>query len=166
MPLQKIVGIAACDPKGVMGKEGNLPWHSPEELKHFSETILHHPIIMGSRTFLSLPDSYFDRRMAIVFTRQKPPIHQKSTLFFVSSLIAFFALELPSTELYLIGGAQMYTLFLKENLLSEFILTRFKDHYDGETFFPLSLLESWPTLKIQETNTFNIHRYFNLSIRN
>jgi dihydrofolate reductase len=161
MIFEKISGIAACDPRGVIGRNGKLPWHCPEDLKHFSDTIFSYPIIMGYKTFLSLPASYLEERTVIDFTRQKFSSYEKSRFFFVSSLAEFFALEGVFKELYVIGGAQIYELFFKQNLMKEFILTRMKSFYDGDTFFPLSSLQNWPCFRSQETDLFSVERYFN-----
>ncbi len=161
---KKIVGIAACDPHGIMGKDGKLPWHCAEDLKHFADATRGHPLVMGYQTFLALPPSYFDRRLAIVFSRRKisPPINPH--LIFVSSLADFLALEQTLPEgcpLYVIGGAQIYTLFLQENLIAEFILTLLTDAYAGDTLFPLQLLTSWPSIEVRKTPAFAIRHYFN-----
>ncbi len=159
MIFERILGIAACDPRGVMGKNGGLPWHCPEELKHFSETTLHMPVIVGHRTFLSLSARYLESRTTIVFSHKKPISPQSSNRLFVSSLAEFFALDRTFKDLYVIGGAQIYTLFLKENLIDEFILTKMKAAYEGDTFFPLALLASWSSTRIRETDAFAIERY-------
>lgn len=160
MIFKRILGIAACDPKGVMGRNGKLPWHYPEDLKHFLYTVCASPIIMGYQTFLSLPARYFDQRMGIVFSRREFLPDKNLNLLFVSSLSEFLALEGVFKDLYVIGGSQIYSLFLKENLLTEFILTRFKSYHEGDTFFHLSLLDGWLNFKIQENCDFCIHQYF------
>lgn len=161
MIFEKILGIAACDPQGVIGKEGELPWHCPEEVKHFSETTSGSPMIIGYRTFTSLPVHYFKDRTTIVFTHQKDISNGNLNIIFVSSLDDFFAIQKVFKALYVVGGGEIYRLFLEENLISEFILTKMKNQYEGDTFFPLSLLNNWPALEIAETTTFTIHRYFN-----
>lgn len=142
-----------------MGKEGKLPWHCPEDLKHFAETTFDYPMIMGYRTFLSLPTRYLDNRDVIVFSRRKHPAIPN--VIFVSSLSEFLDLQHEFGGMYVIGGAQIYTLFLQENLIEEFILTQMKEAYEGDTFFPLSLLEGWGNDKIKESDCFTIYRYFN-----
>lgn len=159
MRYKKILGIAACDPKGVIGKNGKLPWNDPEELRHFSTTIGNSPLIMGHRTFLSLPARYFANRFVIVFSRQQGRMDENPNLIFVASLSEFLALEKTFDELYVIGGAQMYTLFLQENLIQEFILTRLKGLHEGDTFFPLALLRGWSKVLIRETETFSVYGY-------
>ncbi len=155
-----MIGIAACDPNGVMGENGKLPWHCPEELQHFADTTRGHPMIMGYRTFLTLPAHYFTDRKTIIFTHNKPVQHNPHQ-HFVSSLEEFLALKLPTEKLYVIGGAQIYTLFLEANLISEFILTKMTHTYNGDTFFPLSLLKGWEEQTIRKTPLFTIYRYFN-----
>jgi dihydrofolate reductase len=161
MIFEKILGIAACDLKGVIGKNGKLPWHYPEDLKHFSDTTFGSPMIMGYSTFLSLPSHYFDERVTIVFTRQKRQFNQNLNIIFISSITEFLALERSFKDLYVIGGAEIFNLFLKENLIEEFILTKLKNLYEGDSFFPLPLLNDWSHLKIRETSVFSIYRYFN-----
>ena len=157
--FNRILGIGACDEAGVIGKNGRLPWRSPEDLKHFFDTICEAPVIMGRKTFLSMPSRYFEKRTAIIFTRCSSQFNSSRNLIFISSLKEFFSIDRQFHDLYVIGGAQIYSLFLKENLIQEFLLTRIKNLHEGDTFFPLSLLEGWRCCKIRETNALSIHRY-------
>src|SRR5579863_7485009 len=123
MIFDQIIGMGACDPKGIMGTRGKLPWHYPEELRHFSQTIADHPVIVGRKTFQSMPSHYFERRTTIIFTHHKPS-EAPSNQLFVSSMEEFFSLPQTFQDLYLIGGAQIYTLFFQHKLIKEFILTK------------------------------------------
>jgi dihydrofolate reductase len=161
MSFEKIIGIGASDLQGVMGQEGTLPWHYPEDLKYFAETTQNHPLVMGYQTFLSLPRHYFEQRQVIVFTRKKELNDKNSSIIFVHTITDFLAIKNEFKELYVAGGAQIYTLFFRENLIDEFILTTFKRSYEGDTYFPLSLLNGWASLVIRETDELSIYRYFN-----
>lgn len=158
MKWHKIIGIAACDPQGVMGKNGHLPWHCPEELRHFSSTIDRFPLVMGYKTFLSMPTHYFEGRTTIIFSRHKhtPTFPGQQ---FVSSLPEFLSVEGAFSTLYVIGGAQIYRLFFEAKLMTSFLLTRMKRSYDGDTFFPLSLLNSWKETTLRDTPEFTIYKY-------
>ena len=158
MIFEKIVGIAACDPRGVMGIEGKLPWHSPEELAHFAKTIGASSLIMGYKTFLSLPKHYMKGRTTIIFTKQQR-VSTFTNQRFVTSLHDFFHLPDVFQTLYLIGGAQIFHLFFQENLINEFLLTKFRQEYEGDTFFPLSFLKGWHEYLVQKNALFTIHRY-------
>jgi dihydrofolate reductase len=68
------VGLVwAQTPDGVIGKDGDMPWHLPEDLKHFNRLTMGHPVVMGRKTWLSFPDKFrpLPGRTNIVITRQK-----------------------------------------------------------------------------------------------
>lgn len=158
--MKKVYGLIACDPNGVMGKQGTLPWHIPDELAHFAQTIQNFPLIMGHLTYLSMPSRYFKERISIIFSRQKlQPAYPDQ--YFVTSLAECRALieSLSHDKFFVIGGAQIISLFLQNHLIDEFLLTILKNKYEGDTFFPLTLLNGWKEDTIRETSSFTIHRY-------
>jgi len=157
----KILAIAACDPNGVIGKNQRLPWHDQEELVHFQTTIQNTPLIMGYKTYLSLPSKYFTQRVCIIFTRLHRPKKNDRHLIFVSSLKEFLSLDLKLDRVFVVGGALIYQLFLEENLIEELILTKMKSMYDGDTFFPLSSISHWENDLIKENDNFSVYRYIN-----
>ena len=69
----KVYLVAAVAANGVIGRLGRLPWHIPEELKHFKQLTLGHPVIMGRRTWESLPKKPLPGRENIVVTRTIDP---------------------------------------------------------------------------------------------
>lgn len=157
----KIFAIAACDPNGVIGKNQQLPWHDKEELLHFETTIQNAPLIMGYKTYLSLPSKYFTQRVCMIFTRLHRPKKNGPYLTFVSSIEEFLSLDLKISRAFVIGGASIYKLFLEENLIEELILTKMKSVYDGDTFFPFSILNNWEHELIKESHNFNVYRHSN-----
>ena len=161
MMYDKILGIAACDPQGIMGKKGRLPWHYPLEIQHFRETIGASPLIMGHATFLTLPAHYFEGRTTIIFSRAKHQPKHPHHQYFVSSLEEFHALKGNYQTLYVIGGAQVFRLFLEANLIEACILTKLIHSFDGDTLFPLPLLNGWKEQILKTTADFAIFRYTN-----
>ena len=109
-------GIVAIDPRGVMGASGKLPWSYPEDLRFFAETIQHHPIIMGRKTWESLPDKYKCGRTVVVFSQK----HRLSQGVWISSLAEYEKLSLDSP--FLIGGAELFDYFFQQNLLNQILL--------------------------------------------
>ncbi len=161
MFLKRICAIAACDAKGTIGKEGKLPWHSPEDLRHFSDVTRGQVMIMGRNTFESLPKRHLEGGVGIVFTRQAPLLRSEFHLHFVSSLEQLFGL-MPLFEgrsCYLIGGAQMYKFFLEQDLIAELLLTQFHGVYEGDIFFPLGQIAGWSRTLLREEKEFTICRY-------
>jgi dihydrofolate reductase len=161
MDFNRIYAIAACDPQGVLGRAGKLPWHCPEDLQHFSKTTCNHIVVMGFHTFLNFPKGYFKERLGIVLSRQHHP--NENNVIFVKSLEEFLGLKyLPEDkDIFIIGGAQIYSLFLQANLIRKVILTELKQSYEGDTIFPLSLIHAWPHQKIQEHALFCVYHYLN-----
>jgi dihydrofolate reductase len=158
-----ITGLMACTEKGVIGFKGNVPWRYPDELKHFQEITHNQIIIMGRKTFEEMSKlSLLSNRESIVFTRNYS-LYSTPTAYnitFVSSLEQFFNLQLTNKKnIYMIGGREIAELFLKNNLLNTFLLTRLHKEYDGDTYFPLSLIEKWNITIITTNKNYTIYQY-------
>ncbi len=67
----KIIGIMAVDPNGVIGINNDLPWRYPSEFKHFCQVTDKQVIVMGRKTFETVPQSILKNRTPIVFSRNK-----------------------------------------------------------------------------------------------
>lgn len=162
MDNRKIIGLIACDPRGIIGKKGVLPWSYPEELEHFRKTTFGQVMIMGHKTFQSIPQATLKGRFNIVFSRHpKKTSELDDNIIFVSSLDDFLALSnIPAgKEIFMIGGAEIAKLFLTADLLGEFLLTKIHDVYEGDTIFPLSLLQDWSYKAIRKEMNFTIYKY-------
>ncbi len=143
MKFPPFIAIAACDPNGVIGREGALPWHCPADLKHFRDTTLGHVLVMGHRTFRE-----FDGRTNILFTNfaeleQKYALHQ----------------EWWDRKNYVIGGAKTFVRFFEMQLIQYALITHMKRCYEGNTLLPLQLLEGWPSELLKETEEFRLVKY-------
>ncbi len=117
-------------------------------------------MIMGRRTFELLPKRHLEGGVGIVFTRQRSTFKSELHLHFVNSLDQLFDLA-PLVEgrgCYLIGGSQMYNLFLEKNLIDELILTQFHGIYEGEICFPLQQIRDWPRSTLRREEEFTIYR--------
>lgn len=162
---RQIIGIMACDPRGVIGKNGKLPWFYHKELEHFRNTTYGQIIIMGSKTFLDVPKDVLQNCFNIVLSQKlnKTSAPLLPSTLFIQSLQEFLSIDyLPKDkQLYVIGGAKIVRLFLENNLIEEFLLTKISKTYEGDTFFPLDLLKNWPYIKVSEYPDFTIYKYFN-----
>jgi len=161
---QEIIGLLACDPRGLIGNQGKLPWSYPQELDYFRRTTYQQMMIMGRKTFESTPPNILKDRLNIVFSRKKrSPWSIQNNIIFVSSLESFLNLKVGSTYkvAYMIGGAEIAELFLAEGLLSEFLLTKIHQYHQGDTFFSLEFLESWSQELLCTEKDFSIYRYKN-----
>lgn len=126
---------------GVIGKQGQLPWHLPEDLAHFKRTTLGQPVVMGRVTWESLPEKFrpLPGRSNVVVSRQTSFSAAGAQL--ASSLEAAMALFPPTEIIWLIGGAQLYAKGL--SLASQIVVTEIDADYEGDAFAPLISSNDW-----------------------
>ena len=125
---------------GVIGRNNSLPWHLPEDLAHFKATTLGQPVIMGRKTWDSLPVKFrpLPGRMNMVVTRQTD--WQSDGAHVVHSVDE--ALQACPTEAqpWVIGGAELYRLAMP--LATRVVVTEIDADYEGDAFAP-ELDASW-----------------------
>lgn len=150
----RITGIMACDPNGLIGNNGSMPWKNEEETKHFRSITQGHTLIMGNNTFKS---SNWNTSRNIVFSRN-PKAREGNTMF-IKSIEAFLNLNIPKNEkIFMIGGAQIADLFLRNQLISDFLLTKMKKKYTGDAFLDLNLLQNWRSSVFIEHEEYTVYR--------
>lgn len=167
MEDRRVIGIMACDPSGIIGAEGGLPWQFASEMQHFLKVVSGGILIMGRKTFESLPQSLKDSHRCIVFSRNRGARRSKSSVVFISSLQEFKRLEiLQQSKLFMIGGAEIAHLFLQNNLISEFILTIMSKEYLGDTKLDLNLLQDWAKDTLSSCDDYTVYRYVPILYKN
>jgi len=162
--------IVAVAENGVIGKDNDLIWHLPKDMRFFKETTLGHHVIMGRKNFESIPHKYrpLPDRTNIVITRQSGYKAEGSIV--VNSVEA--ALDIAKnngdTEPFIIGGGQIYKLALEANLVDKIYLTKINHPFDGDTFFP-ELGNDWKLINSISNKSDEKHKYnfdFNTFIKN
>ena len=129
-----IIGIAAVDRKGAIGKGGKLPWHYSSDMKFFRETTTGHAVVMGRKTWVTLGKP-LKNRLNIVLSRD-PSIEPQESLLVLSDIDSVISLNNSlTTDLFVIGGAQIYTAFLPH--IEKWIITEVPLTVSGaDTFMP------------------------------
>jgi dihydrofolate reductase len=130
--------IVAWARNGVIGRGGALPWHLPEDLRHFKRTTLGHPIVMGRKTWDSIGRPLPGRR-SIVVTRN--PHWSAAGAERAESLAQALAMCEGATEVFVIGGAELFALALP--LAQRLFVTRIDADFEGTTRFPPIDLAAW-----------------------
>jgi dihydrofolate reductase len=130
--------VVAVSKNGVIGRDGGLPWHISSDLKRFKEITMGKPVIMGRKTWESLPKKPLPGRRNIVLTRTSHAIGEGSET--VSSPKEALALVDGAEEVCVIGGGEIYRQFL--SLAHRIYLTEVDLAVDGDTQFP-TLDASW-----------------------
>lgn len=138
MSAPELVIIAAVARSGVIGKNNRLPWHLPEDLRHFKACTLGHPVLMGRRTWDSLGRPLPGRRN-LVISRQ--PDFAAAGAEVWPGLQQAIAACSDASRVFLIGGAELYRLGLP--LASEMLLTEVDLEVDGDAHFPPWAPEQW-----------------------
>ena len=133
MDAARLVVIAAVARDGIIGADNRLPWHLPEDLRHFKELTTGRTVVMGRRTWESLPDRFrpLPGRRNIVVTRNAGYPAEGATI--VSSLPAALAAA-GAGETFIIGGAQLYAAALP--LADRLELTEIDAAFPGDARFP------------------------------
>jgi len=131
MKLHLIFARAA---NGVIGHNNTLPWHLPEDMAHFKRTTLGCPVIMGRKTWDSLPPRFrpLPGRLNVVVTRQAD--WQAAGALCAHSLPEAMALCPPDSDAWVIGGAEIYAQALP--LASTAVVTDIEATYDGDAYAP------------------------------
>ena len=127
----EIVLIVARGDNGVIGNKGTLPWHIPEDLKHFKKLTMGKPMIMGRKTFESLP-ALLPGRRHIVITRDAG--WRKEGAEVAHDAEAAIAAAGDAPEITVIGGADIFGMFLP--LAKRIELTEVHRSPDGDTKMP------------------------------
>jgi len=133
-PDIQLIAIAAMASNRVIGRDGTLPWHLPEDLKFFKKTTAGHPVLMGRKTFESIVAALgkpLPNRRNIVLSSTLAPQEGIEVIPHLASLSQLSALTSP---VYLIGGAQLYEALLP--VCDELLLTWIDQPYEGDAFFP------------------------------
>lgn len=132
--------IVAAGADNAIGRNGIMPWHLPEDLKHFKETTMGAPVIMGRKTWLSLPKAPLPGRLNIVLSRN-PDFNPERALLSDSPQKAIELAGNMKTA-FVIGGETIYRTFLP--YCRKIYLTRIDMLTpDADTRFPELLPEEW-----------------------
>lgn len=134
----RIALVAAVADNGVIGRGGGLPWHLPDDLKHFKAVTLGKPVLMGRRTFESIGRPLPGRRN-LVLTRGTPALPAGAQA--VASIESALALVADAAELCVIGGATVFARLLP--LAQRMYLTRVHGEVEGEVHFPPWDVHQW-----------------------
>jgi dihydrofolate reductase len=134
MPRPALSLISAVARNGAIGRDNALLWSDPEDLRHFRRVTLGHPVIMGRKTWDSLPPRFRPlpgRRNLVVTRRSGWSAPGAET---AASLDAALALLDGTPRAFVIGGGQLYALALPQ--ADELVLTEIDADFVGDTFFP------------------------------
>jgi dihydrofolate reductase len=129
---------AAVAANGIIGAGGKLPWHIPEELKHFKRLTMGHPIIMGRRTWESLKGPLPGRENIVVTSK---PAYEAPGAAVAKSLEGAIAMCAGEPVAFVIGGTRLFEESLP--IADAMVLTEIQRDYAGDTSFPAWDRSQW-----------------------
>ncbi len=149
--------VVAAATNNAIGKEGVMPWHLPNDMKHFKNVTWGMPVIMGRKTFESLGKALTGRKN-IVITRQQDWVPENAVV--VKSLedALFVAGETDANEVMVIGGGEIYRAYFEK--ARRIYMTRVEASPDADTYFPEIDPKQWRLMsqrnhEADEKNAFN-----------
>ncbi|KAA6302329.1 MAG: Dihydrofolate reductase type 3 [Candidatus Ordinivivax streblomastigis] len=132
--------IVAIGKNNEIGKDNAMLCHLPADLKHFKEVTSGHPVIMGRKTFESLPKGPLPNRRNIVISRNKELRIEGAEVY--PSLDYALLKLMDEEEIFIIGGAQIYTQILPD--ADKLYLTKIQAEFpEADTFFPAIHYREW-----------------------
>lgn len=146
--------IAAIAKNNALGKDNQLIWHLPADLKRFKKVTLNHHIIMGRKTYESLGKP-LPNRTTIIITRNKNFIAEDCII--VNSLKEAIEAAKSDTNPYILGGAEIYAQAIK--IADKLDITFVHHTFDADAFFPEIDLTIWKEVTREDLNSDEKNKY-------
>lgn len=146
--------VAAISENNALGKNNSLLWHLPDDFKRFKQLTTGHYIIMGRRTFDSLPKQ-LPNRTHVIITRHKN--YHAAGCIVVDSLEKGLESIPESEDAYIIGGGEIYSLAMP--LADQLEITRVQHTFNADTFFPEIDVMEWQLLATEYHSEDEKHPY-------
>jgi dihydrofolate reductase len=151
--------IAAVSENWVIGRNNDLPWNLPDDMKYFMQTTKGHCVIMGRKNYESIPDKFrpLPNRNNIVVTRQLAYEAVGCTVVHSLEEALLKAAEFDQNEIFLIGGAEIY----REGLLiaNKLYLTEIAATIIGDVYFPAINPSEWQEVSRSKHSIDLRHQY-------
>lgn len=142
----------------VIGRDNDLPWKLPDDMKFFQRTTKGHVVIMGRKNYDSLPPSYkpLPNRTNVILTRQKGYEAEDCVVFDNLDSALNFSRKEGEQEAFVIGGGQVYEQAIAKS--DRIYLTEIKAEIDGDTFFP-KFGADWKEISREHHSADERHQY-------
>ena len=146
-----LIAVVAMDPNRLIGRDGSLPWHLPEDLAFFKKTTLGHTVLMGRKTFESIGRP-LPKRRNIVLTRDRSWSHPGVEVIHSPD-------EIPETEgkIFVIGGAEIYKIL--SGRIDEWLVSHVHAAHEGDTHLG-EFEQDFPVVEtVEEHADFTVRRH-------
>lgn len=140
--------VVAHNNNNVIGKNNKIPWHCPEDMAHFKELTMGSIVVMGRKTWESIPKKHrpLSGRINMVLSSSMPEYQHKDVIIKRNMKEVLSFLKDRPEKVYIIGGQSIYEQFISR--VTHIYLTKINNNEDGDTFFNEKLLENFTIKKI------------------
>jgi dihydrofolate reductase len=151
----KLMMIVAMAKNRMIGKDNQMPWHLPDDLKYFKAQTLNKPVIMGRKTFESIGSRPLPNRRNLVISRN--PDFSATGIEVYDSVEKALASASESPEVVIMGGAQIYMQWIDK--VDRLLITEVDAAPEGDAFFPEIDHQAWLALSRQHHPADERHAY-------
>ena len=148
--------MAAIAKNNVIGKDNNLIWHLPADLRFFKQTTKGHTLIMGRKTFESLGNP-LPHRDSLVVTRNKDYTSDGITVFHSLENALAYAEKKGLEKVFILGGGEIYRQSM--DIADKMIITEVHEEFDGDTNFPEIDKDTWKEISREEHKADEKNKY-------
>ena len=145
--------IVAFSKNNVLGNQNKLPWNIPEDLKRFKNLTTNHIVVMGRKTFESLPNGPLKNRINVVLTNQITSNKESNVVY--TNMEKFCTtikeLNVPDKKIFSIGGSEIYKLFLHS--CKKIHITYIDAIFEGDVYFPFELSYFFENYEKEDSNS-------------
>lgn len=153
MTIHTVVFAMSAD--GIFGKEGHLPWKVPRELEYFRALTRGATVVMGRKTYESIPARFLEERLAIVFSRQK---QEADRVTWVSNFSQYAALQLP-LRVFVIGGREVLDLFFSMQRIDRVHRSIIPGTYAGDVVVNEEWLSGFSLEQSEDHGDFRVEQF-------
>jgi len=142
--------IVAIDAKNGIGKENDLLWHLPEDMKFFKSQTSENIVVMGRKNYESIPEKFrpLPNRENVILTRNKDYKAEGCLVFTSFQAILDHYNDEEDRTMFIIGGGEIYKQALEQDIIDEMYITHVKKSFDADTFFPEINIRDWRRSKV------------------
>ena len=140
-----VSAIVAAAENNVIGRNGDLPWQLPRDMRFFRETTMGHYVIMGRKNWDSIPDKYrpLVGRTNVIVTRNPELVATGADIYTSIEQALDAAKASGEEEAFIIGGGQIYAHSFAKDLIKRVYMTRIHAEIDGDVIFPTFDQDTW-----------------------
>ncbi len=154
--MSTITIIAAIAENNALGKDNDLIWHLPADLKRFKKVTSGHHILMGRNTFESIGKP-LPNRTTVIITRNKN--YKAAGCIVVDSIEKAIEVAKDDPEIFIIGGAQIYKQTMTSDLVDQLDITKVHHSFEADVFFPEIDTSVWEETSREDFNADEKNAY-------